>query len=708
MDFSFKNIKKGLGRLLFGEAGGGSSAQITNSNIKNFIIKHIGWNSESEDYAGSENDLTEVQSAINTDSYIKVALDKTAQLIMKSGYNFESDNENALEYLKGRIAMMEFGTSIPFDVLLDEIARNLVYYSNCFLVKSRIDKIQGGLQAKPVLGKKPVGGYFVMDPTSVEIKRDKNGTVSGYKLTGTEEQEFKAEDVIHIYIDRDAGNSFGTPRIISSLEDVKILRKIEGNTLSLIYRFSIPLYQMKIGLPETNFMATDNEISEAQKQINKMPMDGIIVTNERTQFLAIGAEGKAIDLSPYLEYYEKRVFTGLNVSEAMMGRGGSKQDADSMEGLMHDTVKHYQIVIKAFIEKQLINEILLEGGFNPIFNEEDRIYFRFNEINLDSRVKYENHLLNQFQSNCITFEEMRQAIGRDADSVDESRLYTNMITTPSEIEIVNAKNAVAASTGNGNVKNGKTAAKSPGGSVKSASNPTNQHGSTSAKIKEGVEKWLANQENPLQKNPPPKNQAKKAVNNDTALSEKNKMAAFRVNCSSLCNTYNRMRNDILKAGRFSDRAVKKYCAELDKELYSVLESAYKNGYENSLPEGSGLKSKAESIVLPESLMQKCSERIESLLDDIRIKTASGEDTNDCFDLMEYRLRDLTLFYAAKAANTAAIHGYKDQGIEKVSVLTGEGFNSPVSVIDTGDFSFSDVPPFIGCDCMNLRPEAKTE
>src|SRR5574344_613062 len=101
MDFTLKNLKKGLGRLLFGEAGSGSSAQITNSNIKNFIIKHIGWNSESEDYAGSENDLTEVQSAINTDSYIKAALDKTAQLIMKSGYKFESDNENALEYLKG-------------------------------------------------------------------------------------------------------------------------------------------------------------------------------------------------------------------------------------------------------------------------------------------------------------------------------------------------------------------------------------------------------------------------------------------------------------------------------------------------------------------------------------------------------------------------------------------------------------------------------
>ena len=186
--FSLKKIKERIVSMLFNEAGG-SAGQITNSNLKNFIIKHVGWNSESDDYASSENDLSEVKSAIGTDSYIKVALDKTSQLVMKSGYKFESDNESALEYLKQRIAMMEFGTKIPFDVLLEEIARNLVYYSNCFVVKSRADKIQGGLQAKPILGKKPVGGYFIMDPTAVEIKRDSSGALAGYKLTGTEEKD---------------------------------------------------------------------------------------------------------------------------------------------------------------------------------------------------------------------------------------------------------------------------------------------------------------------------------------------------------------------------------------------------------------------------------------------------------------------------------------------------------------------------------------
>ena len=688
MKFSFSNIGKRIREIFIGEAGG-SSAQITNSNIKNFLIKHVGWGADSDDYTASENDLEEVKSAINTDSYIKVALDKTAQLVMKSGYKFESDNENALEYLKQRIAMMEFGSKIPFDILLEEIARNLVYYSNCFVVKSRIDKIQGSLQAKPVLGKKPVGGYFIMDPTMVEIKRDKNGTVSGYKLSATEEKEFKADDVIHFYVDRDASNSFGTPRIISSLEDVKILRKIEGNTLSLIYRFSIPLYQMKIGLPETNFMATDNEISEAQKQINKMPMDGIIVTNERTQFLAIGAEGKAIDLSPYLSYYEKRVFTGLNVSEAMMGRGGSKQDADSMEGLMHDTVKHYQIAMKAFIEKEIFNEILLEGGFNPIFNIEDRVNFKFNEINLDSRVKYENHLINQFQTNAITFEEMRHGLGRDSDSVDETRLFTNMITVPAALAQIQAKNTVAAVTGNGNINNGKTSTVKGSGTVKSTANPTNQYGITSAKIKEGEQEWhVAAQKNPPRRNPlarnlPPRNLARSA----------NSLSVFREKYSSLCNSFNAMRNDILSKGIIDNSLTSEYGKALNKDLEKITEAALTSGLEKSQSAGQNVSSYSISPEIKKAFTEKYTAITNSLLKELEEKEIRGEIKNlsDYLDLVEHTLYYKTNNLTEKAYFTGLLTGYEKQGIEKIELELEEAGITKKQQISTAGFHINSIP-----------------
>lgn len=104
------------------------------------------------------------------------------QLIFKAGYKITSNNEAAVEYLQQRIKLMEFGTGIPFDIMLQEIARDMIYYSNSFWIKSRVDKIQGGLQVKSVLAKKPVGGYFRADPTIMEIKRDSDGTLSQYKI----------------------------------------------------------------------------------------------------------------------------------------------------------------------------------------------------------------------------------------------------------------------------------------------------------------------------------------------------------------------------------------------------------------------------------------------------------------------------------------------------------------------------------------------
>ena len=685
---NLKNIKERIVSFLFNEAGG-SGSQITNSNLKNFIIKHVGWSSESDDYSSAENDLSEVKSAIGTDSYLKVALDKTAQLVMKSGYKFESDNENALEYLKQRIALMEFGTKIPFDILLEEIARNLVYYSNCFVVKGRADKIQGGLQAKPVLGKKPVGGYFIMDPTAVEIKRDSSGAVTNYKLTGTEEKEFNADDVIHFYVDRDANNNFGTPRVVSTLEDIKILRKIEGNTLSLIYRFSIPLYQMKIGLPETNFMATDTEIKEAQKQINKMPMDGVIVTNERTQFLAVGAEGKAIDLSTYLEYYEKRVFTGLNVSEAMMGRGGSKQDADSMEGLMHDTVKHYQIAMKAFIEKEIFNEILLEGGFNPIFNIEDRVNFKFNEINLDSRVKYENHLINQFQTDAITFEEMRQGLGRDSDNVDENRLFTNMITVPAPLAQIQAKNTVAATTGNGNNKNRKTSTAKGSGTVKSTANPTNQHGTTSAKIKEGEQQWHA----AAQKNPPRRNPLARNLPQRNPARSANSLSLYRDKYSSLCNSFNAMRNDILSKGIIDNSLTSEYGKALNKDLEKITEAALTGGLEKSQSAEQNVSSYSISPEIKKAFTEKYTAITDSLLKELEEKETRGEIKNLCdyLDLVEQILYYRTDNLTEKAYFTGLLTGYEKQGIEKIELELEEAGITKKQQISTAGFHINSIP-----------------
>ena len=202
-----------------------------------------------------------------------------------------------------------------------------------------------------------------------------------------------------------------------------------------------------------------------------------------------------------------------------MGRGGAKQDADSMESQMHDEIKHIQRHLKIFIENYMLTELLLEGGFDPISNPDDYVSYEFNEISLDTKIKLENHELAKFQGNIITFEEVRHELGKRTDDADLDGLYNSMITNDSAIKQINAKAAgeikVAKATaqlnnntesntasiatgikGNGTQKSANTGAN---GTIKSINTPSNQYGTTSVKVKESESLDEEESESPLDK-----------------------------------------------------------------------------------------------------------------------------------------------------------------------------------------------------------------
>ena len=679
-----------------GGGGGGKGAAITPANLKNFIVKAVGFVSgaSNADFASPDYDLSEIKSAANADSYIKISLQKYAQLVFKAGYSIVSQNDAAAEYIRARFRLMSFASNTPMDVTLQEIADDLIKYSNAFLVKSRMDGTpMGGIQAKGVLDNKPVGGYFRIDPSTVTIKRDKNGTVKQYKQkVDNEEKAFKSTDVIHFYMDREGGAAFGTPRIVAAMEDVKLLRKIEGNILSLIYRFSIPLYQMKIGLPEAGFMATDKEITDAKTEVEKMAPDGILVTNERTEFVAIGAEGEALDATGYLQYFEKRVFSALNMSEAMMGRGGSKQDADSMEGQVHDTVKYVQRVMSIFLENLLINELLLEGGYNPILNEQDIVNFMFEEINLDTKVKMETHAMNQYQGNAIPFEEMRKSLGKRADNVEETRLYANMIQQKNALEQIDAKNngamqiAGAKATGDGSASggaggNGKTKPTGANGSVKNTMQPKNQHGTTTAKIKEFTE----------------------SADPQVTTTKKN-VDFYKKNFSVIYKKYKDARNDICEHHEKAEIILPVAKDGIVRELKQHIVMSSQEGMRKALADNSG--SAVHYTKLSLSTLEDIAENtVVDLFKDVqkRLKGVEGDrqQMEAIFDSMEYRLRFLTEYVLPKAYWYSYVKTCAQLGIDKVYIdFDGsDDAKDHSEVVNTNSFSLDDIPAFNAyCDC----------
>ncbi len=470
-------------------------------------------------------DLKEIKAAADTDSYLRLVIKKYSELFVKAGYVFKGENDEAAKYLESRFRIMSYMTGESFDVLLKETGYDLMKFSNAYWVKSRDDKLPF-VKANGITDNgKVVTGYYRVDPDTMLIQFDKLGHVKGYKQVteSGREKKFKKEDVIHFTFDREAGSFWGTPRWIAVLEDIRALRKVEANVLALMYRYSFPMMHVKVGLEQAGMQGTRKEVDETRQVIENMPQDGMLVTTERVNASCMGVEGSVIDTSPTLTHFENRVFTGLNASQAMMGRGGAKQDADSMEEQIHNAVKDSQSTFAHQFRQEVITELLLEGGFNPILNEEDIVNLCFNEINLDTKIKTENHIVNKFQSNAITFTEMRNELGLRSSDVDEMDLYANKIEQTNQLEQIDANHENAmelarltaaltpapASSGGSSTKKKTTSTKSSyvrrntgngktrntgrhNKAVDNIDRPRNQHGIHSVKVKEAAVPKLLN------------------------------------------------------------------------------------------------------------------------------------------------------------------------------------------------------------------------
>lgn len=678
---------------------------------KNFIVKAMGLiaaqgNKRGDDYEEPEFPLEEVKKSADADSYIKMALMKYSYLIYKAGYTLKADNDQALDYVKTRFKLMGFMTRKPMDILFQELADDMVKYSNAFLIKSRVDNIGFNIKAVGMnKDKKPIGGYFRADPTYIRIKRDSHGTILSYEQWNDEGEtkKFAPTEVIHFYMDKDASHSFGTPRIIAALEDVKLLRRIEGNVISLIYRFAIPIYQWSIGLPQQGMQATETEIRDAQREVENMAMDGIVFTNERTNIKAIGAEGNALDASNYLAYFEKRVFTALGVSEAQMGRGGAKQDADSMEGQVHDTVKYIQRIMRIFIENMIISELLIEGGFNPILNESDFVSYEFNEINLDTKIKVENHEMLKFQQNIHTFEESRTNMGMPATDVDEERLYANMITKKTTIEQQNnqAENAIdlanvnaehaqhlakinAAnkpdSTSGGKAGNDGKKTIKPNKDVENRNRPKNQHGTHSAKVKESLD-----------------------------VTEAASKKTHKKNYDSVYKRYDSLRNDITEENSDIDILIPLARDGMMSEMRTLIQVT---SYDAIAKASEDLSSSSNHRLLPNikvsmtSFNEEAEETITSVLKDIK-KRLKAIDTTDAgqvkaiFDALEYRIRFLIEYIMPKAYWYSYIKAGAELGAEDAYIIFNgsKDQDEHPSQINTKNFLIEDIPAYHAfCDC----------
>lgn len=371
-----------------------------------------------------EYNLAEIGRIEDVDGYVARSFNKKIALMFKEGWSLVGKNPKTIQYVKIRFSQIARASRKSMQELFRNIGASLIRKSNAFIVKVRDIKASGG-KVRKLPGNsasiKPIAGYFVPPAETMEFSMLGNKIVKWRQVlpSGYSSKDFDPQDIIHFYYDQKEGLVAGTPNIIPVIDDVRALRKIEENIELLIYQHLFPLFQWKIGTelkPAGTTEAGEQEVDVVRREIQYMPSEGGIVTTERHEIKAVGAEGRALRAEGYLSHFKRRVFAGLGLSAIDFGEGESsnRSTAEQQSQNLIDSVKDYQQVIEIFINEFIIKELLLESTFGfDVFSEENIVKLQFQEIDLELQIKKASHYTDQFLKNVIDLDEARIGMGRE-------------------------------------------------------------------------------------------------------------------------------------------------------------------------------------------------------------------------------------------------------------------------------------------------------
>lgn len=442
------------------------------------------------DFTEADYNLNDVAGAYDVETYFRIAVDRLVTEIWKNGSEIMGRDQDAVQYIRRRLRQFEQvlhpDSPQPFDDILEDISRQIVTYSNCYIEKIRNEDASGGNVWTRFDGKelKPIAAIKVLDATSILIKRLDNGTPTKYmqEIPGAARKpEWAARDILHAYAARSVGLGTGTPFIVPSLDDIRALRSMEQNVEILVFQHAVPLYHVAIGTEDLPGRQAD--IDELQATLGEMPASGALITSNRVKIEVLGAEGEGVNVAPYLEYFKKRVLAGLRLGAVAVGEGGTanRSTASTINAVIQDVAKYYQKRIKMAIDI-LIEELLMEGGFVWDAGEVQKlVWFFIPEIDVETKIAKENHYSQMWQDNLLTSAEARREMGRDPFTEEEWKdTYWAKIGEPKAlIQAIDEQFVKPAAPpvvpGSGAKKVTPT-----NKSTATANRPTNQHGTRNA------------------------------------------------------------------------------------------------------------------------------------------------------------------------------------------------------------------------------------
>ena len=455
-------------------------------------------------YVTPEWDFKKVQLAFTNEAIFRRAVEKYVEQIRKHEWEFVGNNLNTVKYIRKRFEQMATVTNKPTASLFDEIAFNLVLYSNSLIVKRRNRKASGGKPRITFDGNKrvPIAGYEVIDPSTILVDKDDFGNVKKWRQlkpgkgasaeTGPSLSqilgnpgafpekfiEWPAYNMIHIK-DSSASPSnyfFSMPMATPAIADMQALRELEELVLLESIKVAVPKLHAKVGTKD--MPGTQEQVDDLGGTIRNITGDGVLVTTERVEIEDIAKATSANNiLTASIDYFRARVLAGLGMSGIAMGEGdtANRSTAQIIQSEMQSTSAKFQRLLKKSIEFHLIRELLYEEGYTEFtLDAENMVYLSIPEVSLAEKIQREAHYLNLYLSNGLLENELRKELGRDIIGDEEREgMFLNTVSIPlAEAQASAAADAAIAKSN-------------------SISRPTNQHGTQLSKPKISRDEYIS-------------------------------------------------------------------------------------------------------------------------------------------------------------------------------------------------------------------------
>lgn len=370
-----------------------------------------------------EYNVLEPFTIFDSEPFVRQAINRKISLMFRNGFEFTGDNDPDISYIQRRYESMEYVMERTTESFFKQILFNLLLCSNCFLKKIRKQSATP-VTRKEDADKDPVAGYLLI-PAHMIFPYMENGIPVKWRRffdNGSPWEDIDLDDIVHLKWDVKPGHRYGTPRLIGVKEDIFALRRLEENVELLFVNFLFPLFHVSVGT-ETNPAGYDgesgmSEVDVIQWQIQQMPKEGVFVTDERVTVEAVGSEGKALEYANLIDHYKSRIFIGLGMSAIDMGDSkgaGSRSTADNISQNLKDSIKSDLESFGGMVRMSMFKEFFMEATYSvSVQRAVARTWIHFHEIDLDNKIKYENHVIQLFLNNLIDEDEARKYIGNRA------------------------------------------------------------------------------------------------------------------------------------------------------------------------------------------------------------------------------------------------------------------------------------------------------